>query len=73
MKHSALKKICVFNIIVMINRALESGLRNNENVFSAVKIGDGSKEVDASEQLQTLLTLTAEHQGEITEILKLDQ
>ena len=32
MKHSALKKICVFNIIVMVNRALESGLKNNENV-----------------------------------------
>ena len=66
MKHSALKKICVFNIIVMVNRALESGLKNNENVFSAVKIGDGSKEVDASEQLETLL-MSAEHHGRFTE------
>ena len=38
MKHSAEKKICVFNIIVMANRALERGLRNNENVFRQLKL-----------------------------------
>ena len=51
----------------MVNRALESGLRTNENFFSAAKIGDDHKQVDVSKQLETVLT-SAEHHGEFTEI-----
>ena len=52
---------------MIVNRALESGLRSNENVFLAAKIGDDCKQVDASEQLETVLT-SAEYHGRFTEI-----
>ena len=62
--------------ILIVNGALESGLRSNEIVlFSTVEIGDDCKQVESCEpgntreQSETFLkTLAAEHQGRFTAI-----
>ena len=51
----------------MVNRALESGLRTNEHVFSPAKIKDDRKQVNASKQLETVL-MSAEHHGRFIKI-----
>ena len=61
--------------IVIVNGALESGLRSNEIFFSTAEIGDDHKQVESCEpgntreQSETFLkTLAAEHQGRFTAI-----
>ena len=61
--------------ILMVNRALESGLRSNELFFSTAETGDDHKQVESCETGNTneqskifLKTLATQHQGRFTAI-----
>ena len=65
---------CLFAILI-VNGALESGIKSNEIIFSTAEIG-AHKQVESceigntSEQSETVLKmLAAEHQGRFTAIL----